>query len=137
MEGVTSNALSVIFVGFEANVIQEAVFGTDGRSTKFVIAGFMLLTFMILHFFQLHFADVEQYFLRPPGISYVAEVPVLSLVVTLVAYVVMWEMADVVSGCHFTDNLHRHPHRTCANAARSSHRYIHIRPEVVGWAPPV
>ena len=30
-----------------------------------------------------------------------------------------------------------HPHRTCENAARSSHRYIHIRPEVVGWAPPV
>ena len=32
-------------------------------------------------------------------------------------------VADVVSG------------RTCENAARSSHRYIHIRPEVVGWAP--
>ena len=30
-----------------------------------------------------------------------------------------------------------HPHCTCENAARSSHRYIHIRPEVVGWAPPV
>ena len=30
-----------------------------------------------------------------------------------------------------------HPHCTCEYAARSSHRYIHIRPEVVGWAPPV
>ena len=30
-----------------------------------------------------------------------------------------------------------HPHCTCENAARYIHRYIHIRPEVVGWAPPV
>ena len=30
-----------------------------------------------------------------------------------------------------------HPHCTCENAARSKHRYNHIRPEVVGWAPPV
>ena len=28
-----------------------------------------------------------------------------------------------------------HQHCTCEYAARSSHRNIHIRPEVVGWAP--
>ena len=31
--------------------------------------------------------------------------------------------------------FHRYPHRTSDIAARHIHRYIHVRPEVVGWAP--
>ena len=36
-----------------------------------------------------------------------------------------------------TDNVPPSPTLHLCDAARSKHRYIHIRPEVVGWAPPV
>ena len=79
------------------------------------------------------------------GISYVADGPVLSLVVDpgwLYGYVgslrqVRALLPDVDSGCHSTDNLPPPPTLHLCDAARSKHRYIHIRPEVVGWAHPV
>ena len=42
---------------FEAYVKQEAVFGTDERSTEFGITGFMLLSFMTTHLFHVSFAS--------------------------------------------------------------------------------
>ena len=35
------------------------------------------------------------------------------------------------------DNVPPPPTLHLCDAARTKHRYIHIRPEVVGWAPPV
>ena len=44
---------------------------------------------------------------------------------------------DGMSGWDLPLQRSSHPHCTCENAARYIHRYIHIRPEVVEWAPPV
>ena len=50
------------------SALQHIFTGLKRTRDQKLSPGLMLLMFLTVHFFQLHFADVEQYFLRPPGL---------------------------------------------------------------------
>ena len=65
---VLLSALQHVFAGLKRTRDQKLSSGLMSCQLSSAVFWLMLLTFMTTHPFQLHFADIEQYFLRPPGL---------------------------------------------------------------------
>ena len=153
--------------GFEEDSRSEVVFWIDEWSIEFGYHWLMLLMFLTAHLFQFRFVDSEQYFnmalrLRCRRHEFLV-VRLLSSACHLFSCELWIQVdpkaipnddlyvRDVFGGRHrpvcgdmggmpgwsLPLATQQPPTSHLCFAARSTRRYIHIRPEVVEWAPPV
>ena len=125
--------------GFEEDSRSEVVFCIDEWSFEFGHHWLMLLMFLTAHLFQFcdhagFRADDNDVFLsskeldeKVARLHISAHVEALKQIVRIRARVPLHLQPSTAT--HIVTHMRR--------AACSTHRYIHIRPEVVGWAPPV
>ena len=125
--------------GFEEDSRSEVVFCIDECSIEFGYHWLMLLMFLTAHLFQFcdhagFRADNNDVYLsskeldeKVARLHISAHVEALKQIVRIRARVPLHLQPSAAT--HIVTHMRR--------AACSTHRYIHIRPEVVGWAPPV